>query len=73
MIEQFKIWKKEKNVNNFIYFRFQVTKQNMPSNLKKINPDIAIERRNCTFDSNEFAIWYFGGKEQLEEKRFIGK
>lgn len=40
---------------------------------KKINPDIEIERRNCSFDSNEFAEWIWGSKEMLAEKRFVGK
>ena len=45
----------------------------MPSYTQKVNPDIAIERKNCSFDSNEFALWYFGGKERLEEKRYVGE
>ena len=40
---------------------------------KTVNPDLASERKNCSFDPNEFAIWYWGGKEMLAEKRFVGE
>lgn len=39
----------------------------------KINEDIKIERKNCTFDVEEFTRWYYQGDEKLEEKRFLGK
>lgn len=39
---------------------------------KKVNPDIAIERKNCSFDSNEFALWWHGGQKKLNEKRKTG-
>ncbi|CAO1335553.1 unnamed protein product [Diamesa hyperborea] len=37
----------------------------------KINEDIKIERKNCTFDVEEFTRWYYQGDEKLEEKRFL--
>lgn len=39
----------------------------------RINPDIEKERKNASFDVNEFASWYHGGKDKLEMKRKLGK
>lgn len=38
-----------------------------------MNPDIMEERENVAFDVEEFTNWYHGGKENVEEKRFLGK
>ncbi|XP_013101978.2 probable peroxisomal acyl-coenzyme A oxidase 1 [Stomoxys calcitrans] len=38
-----------------------------------VNPDIAIERKNASFDPEEMAIWYYGSKENLSMKRIIVK
>ncbi|KAM7341953.1 acyl-coenzyme A oxidase 1-like [Cochliomyia hominivorax] len=38
---------------------------------KTINCDIDIERKNASFNTEEFAIWYYGGKGILEMKRQI--
>ncbi|XP_061392964.1 probable peroxisomal acyl-coenzyme A oxidase 1 [Musca vetustissima] len=40
---------------------------------KTVNPDIAIERKNATFSSEEMSIWLYGCKEKLERKRIIEK
>lgn len=39
---------------------------------KTINSDIAIERKNASFNSEEFAAWFYGGRGNLEIKRIIG-
>lgn len=39
----------------------------------KVNPDIQEEREKVTFDINEFTNWFHGGKDKVEEKRFLGK
>lgn len=40
---------------------------------KSVNPDIAIERKNASFDSEEMAAWFYGGRGMLDMKRLIGK
>ncbi|XP_055379777.1 probable peroxisomal acyl-coenzyme A oxidase 1 [Condylostylus longicornis] len=35
----------------------------------KINPDLEIERKQCSFNIEEMAIWWNGGKEKLNDKR----
>lgn len=40
---------------------------------KTINPDIDIERKNASFNTEEFASWFHGGKKILQMKRLIGK
>lgn len=44
----------------------------MPT-LSKLNKDIKEERDKVSFDPEEFTLWYYGGKEKLDEKRFLGK
>lgn len=39
----------------------------------KLNIDIQDERERVAFDVEEFTNWYYGGKEKVEEKRFLGK
>ena len=39
----------------------------------RINPDIEKERRNASFDSNEFSTWYYGGADKLVLKRQLDK
>ncbi|XP_075165722.1 acyl-coenzyme A oxidase 1-like [Haematobia irritans] len=39
----------------------------------RVNPDIAQERQNATFNTEEMAIWFYGSKENLEMKRKIVK
>ncbi|XP_063700828.1 probable peroxisomal acyl-coenzyme A oxidase 1 [Culicoides brevitarsis] len=36
---------------------------------KKVNPDIAKERKKCTFDVEEMACWWNNGAQKLKEKR----
>lgn len=38
----------------------------------KINQDLKDERDKISFDIEEFTTWYYGGKENLQEKRFLG-
>ncbi|XP_065369280.1 probable peroxisomal acyl-coenzyme A oxidase 1 [Calliphora vicina] len=38
---------------------------------KTINPDIDIERKNASFNTEEFAAWFYGNKRTLEMKRLI--
>ncbi|KAM7341954.1 acyl-coenzyme A oxidase 1-like [Cochliomyia hominivorax] len=38
---------------------------------KTINPDIDMERKNASFNIEEFTVWYYGGKGVLEMKRQI--
>lgn len=45
----------------------------MPAVSGKVNPDLLKERSNCTFNVEEFAVWWNGGPEKLKEKREIGK
>ncbi|XP_073844176.1 acyl-coenzyme A oxidase 1-like isoform X1 [Musca autumnalis] len=40
---------------------------------KTVNPDIAIERKNASFNPEEMSIWLYGSKEKLERKRMIEK
>lgn len=44
----------------------------MPS-LSKLNKDIKEERDKVSFETEEFTNWYYGGKEKVDEKRFLGK
>lgn len=44
----------------------------MPS-LSKLNKDIQEERDKVSFEIEEFTNWYYGGKEKVDEKRFLGK
>lgn len=39
----------------------------------KVNPDLANERKKCTFDVEELAKWWWNGAEELKEKRKIGE
>lgn len=43
---------------------------NMPSQ-SKINKDIQEERDKCSFNVEDFAAWYFKGRDKLEDKRFL--
>uniref|UniRef100_A0A1I8PRA7 Acyl-coenzyme A oxidase n=1 Tax=Stomoxys calcitrans TaxID=35570 RepID=A0A1I8PRA7_STOCA len=38
---------------------------------KTVNPDLQKERKNATFNSEDFALWYHGGEEKLKFKRFL--
>lgn len=38
----------------------------------KINPDLLKERKKCTFNTEELAIWWNGGREMLLRKRKLG-
>lgn len=37
-----------------------------------VNKDLKEEREKVTFEIEEFAKWYHGGVQQLNEKRFLG-
>lgn len=41
--------------------------------VKNVNPDLDLERKKCTFDVEELAIWWNGGKDELLQKRETGK
>lgn len=38
----------------------------------KPNPDLANERKKCTFEIEEMARWWHGGDQNLAEKRERG-
>lgn len=40
---------------------------------KTVNPDLVKERANASFNVDEFAAWFYQGKDKLEMKRLIGK
>lgn len=44
----------------------------MPATKITINPDLANERRKCTFDVEELARYWVGDQVKLEEKRARG-
>jgi hypothetical protein len=44
----------------------------MTSNIK-VNPDIKEERDKVSFNIEEFTNWFYGGKEKVVKKRFLGK
>jgi len=41
----------------------------MPATKKTINPDLENERKKCTFDVEEFARYWIGDQNKLDEKR----
>lgn len=44
----------------------------MPATKKTINSDLERERRNCSFDVEELARYWYGDETKLEEKRARG-
>lgn len=44
----------------------------MPA-VSKINPDLKEERDKVGFNVEEFTNWYYGGADNVKEKRFFGK
>lgn len=44
----------------------------MPT-VSKINPDLKEERDRVGFNVEEFTNWYYGGADNVKEKRFFGK
>ena len=38
----------------------------------KVNSDIKEERDKVLFNVEEFTNWYHGGKNKVDEKRFLG-
>ncbi|XP_053690484.1 probable peroxisomal acyl-coenzyme A oxidase 1 [Sabethes cyaneus] len=38
---------------------------------QEVNKDLQHERDKCTFNQEEFTLWWVGGIEKLDEKRFI--
>lgn len=48
------------------------TTTTMPS-VSKVNPDLVKERRGASFNVEEFAVWWHGGADNLNEKRRVGK
>lgn len=38
-----------------------------------VNKDLQAERAKCSFDKNEFTLWWVGGGEKLKEKNDLGK
>lgn len=45
----------------------------MPSTSGTVNKDLQAERDKCTFNNEEFTLWWVGGETKLKEKRFRGK
>ncbi|XP_055529883.1 probable peroxisomal acyl-coenzyme A oxidase 1 [Wyeomyia smithii] len=43
----------------------------MPS--KEVNKDLQIERNKCSFNNEEFTLWWIGGETKLKEKHFREK
>lgn len=43
------------------------------TSIQKMNPDIEVERKNCSFDVNEFSVWWNGGQKKLDDKRSRGR
>lgn len=39
----------------------------------KVNPDLKEERDKVKFSTEEFTNWYYGGVDQVAEKRFYGE
>jgi hypothetical protein len=39
----------------------------------KVNPDIQEERKRVQFNVEEFTNWFYGGKENVDRKRSLGK
>lgn len=37
-----------------------------------VNPDLANERKRCSFNTAEFTNWWYGGEKKVEEKRARG-
>ncbi|XP_052860428.1 probable peroxisomal acyl-coenzyme A oxidase 1 isoform X1 [Anopheles cruzii] len=42
----------------------------MPSSSETVNKDLQAERDKCTFNNEEFTLWWVGGETKLKEKRF---
>lgn len=38
----------------------------------KVNADLQRERKNCTFNTEEFTNWWYGSEKNVQEKRFTG-
>lgn len=41
--------------------------------VSKVNKDLQDERDKVSFDVSEFTNWYYGGEDNVQEKRFLGK
>lgn len=39
----------------------------------KVNPDLQKERNKATFNTEEFTIWWSGGRKKYEERKALGK
>lgn len=39
----------------------------------KINPDLQKERNSATFNTEEFTLWWSGGRKKYEERKALGK
>lgn len=38
-----------------------------------VNPDLANERKKCSFNTSEFTNWWYGGEKKVAEKRSRGE
>lgn len=38
----------------------------------KVNSDLKEERGNIIFNIDEFTNWYYGGADNVKDKRYIG-
>lgn len=38
-----------------------------------VNKDLQNDRSKCTFNQEEFTVWWVGGEEKLKEKRSLGE
>lgn len=39
----------------------------------KLNPDLHEERQKIEFNVEEFTNWYYGGEENVKDKRYLGE
>lgn len=38
----------------------------------KVNEDLQLERKKCSFQGEEFTNWFYGGPQKVAERRWIG-
>lgn len=39
----------------------------------KVNPDLQKERNSASFNTEEFTLWWCGGRKKYEERKSLGK
>lgn len=38
----------------------------------KLNQDLKVEREKLLFNVEEFTNWYYGGEQNVKDKRYLG-